>query len=196
MNRVILIAALLLTLPMYAAAQSAAPSPGLFEVEIVVFQNNLAYLEGEELWTSDTVDTKLPGMAEAIDVPDQPDPRSVLTRAALTLKADTNYRVLAHKRWLLSAEPRSAAQWLYFRSASTAEAELEGVLRFYQGRFLHVELDLLLHEFATGKAASTDTNRPDIQVYRIGQRRRIRSHDVNYFDHPKFGALVQVAPVE
>jgi hypothetical protein len=195
-NRVILIAALLLALPMHAAAQSAAPSPGLFEVEIVVFQNNLTYLEGEELWTSDTVDTELPGMAEAADLPDQPNPTSVLTRAALTLKADANYRVLAHKRWLLSAEPRSAAKRLYFRGISTAETELEGVLKFYQGRFLHVELDLLLRQFATGKVASTDPNQPKIQIYRIGERRRIRSHDVNYFDHPKFGALVQVAPVE
>jgi hypothetical protein len=38
-NRAIATAALLLMLPIYAAGQSAAPSPGLFEVELVVFEN-------------------------------------------------------------------------------------------------------------------------------------------------------------
>ncbi len=37
---------------------------------------------------------------------------------------------------------------------------------------------------------------PGIRIYRISARRRIRSGHVNYFDHPKFGALVRVAPVE
>lgn len=195
-NRAIATAALLLMLPVYAAEQSAAPSPRLFEVELVVFRNNLAYLEGEELWTNDTVDTKLPGMAEAIDAPEEPDSDSVLSKAVLTLEADANYNILVHKRWLMLAEPKSAAQRLYFHSVGTATVELEGVLRFYQSRYLHVDVDLLLREVATRRVASADSSAPGIRIYRISARRRIRSGHVNYFDHPKFGALVRVAPLE
>lgn len=195
-SRAIATAALLLMLPIYAAGQSAAPAPGLFEVELVVFENNLAYLEGEELWTNDTVDSKLPGMAEAVDAPEEPDPDSALSKAVLTLEADANYNVLVHKRWLRLAEPKSAAQRLYFHSVGTAAVELEGVLRFYQSRYLHVDLDLLLREAATRSVASADSSAPGIRIYRMGERRRIRRRHVHYFDHPKFGALVRVAPVE
>jgi hypothetical protein len=34
------------------------------------------------------------------------------------------------------------------------------------------------------------------QVYRISERRRVRNLEINYFDHPKFGALVQVTPIQ
>ncbi|MEE8267063.1 MAG: CsiV family protein, partial [Acidiferrobacterales bacterium] len=72
----------------------------------------------------------------------------------------------------------------------------EGVLRFYQSRYLHVDVDLLLREAATRRVASADSSALGIRIYRISARRRIRSGHVNYFDHPKFGALVRVAPVE
>jgi hypothetical protein len=33
------------------------------------------------------------------------------------------------------------------------------------------------------------------QIYRIVEQRRIKTKIVHYFDNPKFGALVRIAPI-
>lgn len=185
---------LCLILPTFSA--SAANNPELYEVEVVVFQTKLAYLEGEELWTRDVVNTKLPGMADAITIKNIPAIDSPLWKAAGTLETDVDYDVLIHRRWLQPADAASEAKWIYLKNARTDPLQLEGTVRFYQSRFLHVDVELLLRE--DGGRGSTAAPAADAgpRVYRISEQRRIRSRRVNYFDHPKFGALVWVAPVD
>lgn len=200
LNRIIAIAALCLALPAEALAESSTTSPDLspelYEIEILIFQNSLSYLEGEELWTRDVVDTELPGIAEAVNIGGIPGPDSSLFKAAVTLDADANYRVLAHRRWQQTADPRSEAKWVYITSLRTGAPELEGTLRFYQGRYLHVDIELLFREREVGSLSFVQSDYSIPKIYRISEHRRIRSRDVNYFDHPKFGALVKVTPVE
>lgn len=197
MKRVIAIVLLCLvtTLPTWAA--SSAKNPDLYEVEVVIFQTKLTYLEGEELWARDIVNTKLPGLKNAVTVDDSPSIDSPLWKAAGTLEADAEYHVLLRKRWLQSAEPQSKTKWIYLANARTADPlELEGTIRLYQSRYLHVDMELVLREGGVREASAT--NRADAlpNVYRISEQRRIRSGKINYFDHPKFGALVWVAPVD
>lgn len=196
MKRLTPVPAILLCLTLATFSASAAKTPELYEVEIVVFQTKLAYLEGEELWARDVVDTKLPGMAKAVSAKNIPAIDSPLWKAAGTLETDADYDVLVHKRWLQSADAASEAQWVYLKNARTDPLQLEGTVRFYQSRFLHVDVELLLRE--DGGHGSTTTAAADAgpRVYRISEQRRIRSRRVNYFDHPKFGALVWVAPVD
>ncbi|MFQ6022879.1 MAG: CsiV family protein [Acidiferrobacterales bacterium] len=188
------LAALVLTGTVEAA--SPTTSPELYELEILIFQTNLSYLEGEELWTQDVVDTKLPGIAKAVNVGNIPTPDSKLSKAAITLEADGNYRVLVHRRWQQEAKPRSEADWVHIRTLTTGQPELEGTLRFYQGRYLHVNIELLFRESNLRSLALVSAEDSVPRVYRISEHRRIRGRDVNYVDHPKFGALVQVTPVE
>jgi Peptidoglycan-binding protein, CsiV len=188
---------LVATLPAWAA--SSAKNPDLYEVEVVVFQTKLAYLEGEELWARDIVNTKLPGLAGAVTVEDSPSIDSPLWKAAGTLEADADYHVLLRKRWLQSAEPQSKTKWVYLTNRGTAAdpLQLQGTIRLYQSRYLHVDIELLLREGGIREASagqSTDASLPN--VYRISEQRRIRTGKINYFDHPKFGALVWVAPVD
>ncbi len=192
MKHLISVSALLLGFTLSTFPASAAKNPELYEVEIVVFQTKLAYLEGEELWTRDVVDTKLPGMAKAVTAHNIPAIDSPLWKAAGTLETDADYDVLIHKRWLQPAETASEAKWVYLKNARTDPLQLEGTVRFYQSRFLHVDVELLLREDG-GRGSTADT---EPRVYRISEQRRIRSRRVNYFDHPKFGALVWVAPVD
>jgi hypothetical protein len=132
---------LCLTLSTFSA--SAAKSPELYEVEIVVFHTKLAYLEGEELWARDVVNTKLPGMTDAVTVSNIPAIDSPLWKAAGTLETDADYEVLIHKRWLQPADTASEAKWIYLKNARTDPLQLEGTVRFYQSRFLHVDVELL-----------------------------------------------------
>ncbi len=195
-TRIALIIALSLGLSLQASATSTTKPPDRYEVEVLVFQSYLDYLEGQELWTQDTVDRKLPGIEEARDSGAQPDLDSDLSKAATALEAGGDYIILAHKRWEQEAEPRSTAKWMRVGSPNSFESDLTGTMRFYQGRYLHIELELLFLDRSVGMVSSTDGVIALPQVYRISEHRRVRSLEVNYFDHPKFGALVQVTPTQ
>jgi hypothetical protein len=89
-------------------------------------------------------------------------------------------------------------------SPRAVESELprvSGLLTMSANRFLHVELDMLLaivDPYWGGGAGDSATAsgfhgelRPT-RTYRLQQRRRVRRDEVHYFDHPRFGVLIQV----
>ncbi|MCZ6732403.1 MAG: CsiV family protein [Gammaproteobacteria bacterium] len=195
-TRIALILVLSLGLSLQAGAASTTKPPDRYEVEVLIFQNYLDYLEGQELWTQDTVDKKLPGIDQARDSGAQPDPNSDLSKAAEALEAGGDYLILTHRRWEQEAEPRSTAKWMRVGKPNLFESDLIGTMRFYQGRYLHIELELLFRDRSVAMVSSTAGVVALPQVYRISEHRRIRNLEVNYFDHPKFGALVQVTPIQ
>ncbi len=195
-TRIALILVLSLGLSLQASAASTTKPPDRYEIEVLVFQNYLDYLEGQELWTQDTVDKKLPGIDQARDSGARPDPNSDLSKAAEALEAGGDYLILTHRRWEQEAESRSTAKWMRVGNPNSFESDLIGTMRFYQGRYLHVELELLFRDRSVAMVSSTEGVVALPQVYRISEQRRIRSLEVNYFDHPKFGALVQVTPIQ
>ncbi len=195
-TRIASILALSLGLSLQASAASTTKPPDRYEVEVLIFQNYLDYLEGQELWMQDTVDKELPGIDKARDSGARPGPNSDLSKAAKALEAGGDYVILTHKRWEQNAEPRSTAKWMRVGNPNSFESDLIGTMRFYQGRYLHIELELLFRDRSVVTVSSTDGVVALPQVYRISEHRRIRSLEVNYFDHPKFGALVQVTPIQ
>ena len=63
--------------------------------------------------------------------------------------------------------------------------EMRGTLLLHVSRYLHVEPDLWL----------TDQDARDrLYHVQIDQSRRMRSEELHYLDHPKFGLLIQVNP--
>lgn len=153
-----------------------------YEVEVLVFEIGLPEHEGSELWTQVT---QLPDISKA-QAPAELPPTKDFAAAADALRADGRYRVLLQKRWVQSAEPRSSEPGVWL---TTPEREVDGTLKFYLSRFLHVDVNLLFQPQAGvigGDGAPS---------YLISEQRRIRSNEINYFDHPKFGVLVRVAPV-
>ena len=62
--------------------------------------------------------------------------------------------------------------------------ELDGTVRVYLSRYLHAEVDLVYH-------------RPDVETpFRLTTSRRMRSGELHYLDHPVFGVLIKVTPLE
>ena len=60
----------------------------------------------------------------------------------------------------------------------------------YVTRFLHLKLDLDLAHIA---APAPDT---DTLIYHLTERRKMRSTELHFFDHPRFGVLALISPVE
>lgn len=159
---------------------SAWPAAGatLYDIEVLVFENRQPGLEGGEAWREPG---KEPGHIEDAATPEgAPEPDSTLSQAAGALARGGQHRVLAHKRWQQNADAKAETTPLRLQSSGP---ELDGTLRFYFSRFLHVELNLTLQEGPGGMA------------YQLVEHRRVRPQEIYYFDHPKLGALVRVTAV-
>jgi hypothetical protein len=57
-------------------------------------------------------------------------------------------------------------------------------------RHLHLDVNLLFRDAATASAPGGSL------VYRLSEQRKLKSQETHYFDHPKFGVLVRVMPLE
>jgi hypothetical protein len=173
---------------MPVAPLSAASTPTVYEIEIVVFENKLSGLEGGELWRRDTDKALNTEIAEAVTVGEKPPVDSALAVPLAKLANSGQYRILAHLRWTQTAEAKSVSKPV---KISSDGAELKGTVRFYLSRFLHMGVNLALKQEGGGLFNSAEK---EGTVFRLTEHRRIKTMDLNYFDHPKFGALVRVAP--
>lgn len=172
----------------------ATESPdSLYEVEIVVFQNILPDLEGNELWVQNPSDSIIPELKEARIISGKPSKRAKLSETVELLNTDKNYRVLVHKRWVQQVDAKSSTKPVRIKSDKGMEQELDGTAKFYLTRFLRLDLNLLFRDIS----GTTFLGQPEVvltPVYRIDDHRRMWRNEVNYIDHPKFGALVRVSP--
>lgn len=174
---------------LFPVATLAAPAVTAYEVEVLVFENMLPELEGGELWTRDAAaEPSKVDVTGAIPADQLVPAESVLAGAAATLQRSGTYRVLTHKRWRQTAEEKSATKPVRLRNA---DGQLDGTLRFYVSRFLHVDVDLLLQ----AQTAVIDQSAVFGVNYRLTEHRRVKTMEINYFDHPKLGVLMRITPV-
>jgi hypothetical protein len=188
------IACLLLFLTTNAAA-AAATSDLVYEVEVLVFETNLPELEGDEFWIQNPATSQLDELSDAVDVANASKSQSALSAFLDIIKEDKIYRVLAHKRWVQSVDAKSTTKLIRIRSDKSNNPELDGIVRFYRTRFLRLDLNLLFRTAASGTLYEQSDSTAST-VYRIDNQRRMWKNKINYFDHPKFGALVQIKPVK
>lgn len=173
-------------------ANAAAPeNNNVYEVEMVVFESRQPELEGGELWTRRADKTANSEMSDVIKTDEKVPADSPLAAAATALERSGRHRVLTHRLWQQSVEAKSATKPVQITSAS---GEVDGALRFYLSRFLLVDLNLNLREIAGAEADGGPGK--EALVYHLNEHRRVKISEIHYFDHPKFGALVRVAPVK
>jgi len=172
---------LLGTLPARAAP---ADKESTYEVEIVVFENRLPELIGDEMLARDpesrvknTGDTVIP--EAAVSVP------YLYPTISNLLEQDGHFRVLAHQHWQQTIDTKTVAKPVAV--TATNPAELEGTIRFFMSRHLHLDVNLLFRDVAAG---------PGGTVYRLSEQRKLKSQETHYFDHPRLGVLVRVMPLE
>jgi hypothetical protein len=136
-----------------------------------------------------------------------PQMELALGREAARLRTSRSFDVVWHGAWvqpvpgrtqplpvLFQAGPRSGERWAY-----------EGTVAVTLGRFLHLHADLwseadempvdqLPHgAFGPPRAANASRERT---YQRLNEQRRMRSSEVHYLDHPRFGILVRIDSVE
>lgn len=110
-----------------------------------------------------------------------------------------NYRVINHFVWHQPASALNSSEKLLvqFGDFKTRQfREVEGTINLQLGRYLHLDIDLwkILVEPPNFIADNYSVHSP-IFYYRMHESRRLRLGEMHYFDHPKFGLLVQVRRV-
>jgi hypothetical protein len=175
-NRSIKRGAGLLTYPVKAAVAVclaalllAAPTSGFakdYQVEVVVFENLTEHQAFESYRYREI--KEMISNAEVWRV----EP-SLLLDDAKALDNTDDYRVLHHFSWGQESLPLSEAA-----SVQVTELNLKGWIKVYANQLLYVNLDL------------------DYQGYRLTQKRRIKLNEKHFFDHPKYGVMVQVSRLE
>jgi hypothetical protein len=162
-----------------AGTQSASTgeTPLQYDVEIIVFRNLSGQTDGEQWPHAGDAPADPAGHLRLEDtLADLPQSAYRLQRIADSLNRSGAYRVVAHKAWRQTARDRTQAA--PFRVNATGD-ELDGTVTLVRERFLHLDVDLVLQS-----------------SYSLDEKRRMRSGELHYFDHPMFGVIAEVNPYE
>ena len=110
------------------------------------------------------------------------------------------YHPVLHAGWVQPGLPEDQAK--PFDLTLLGVTNPRGNVRVYLSRFLHVSLDISYEDAtATGTATAEPPGNELREVafaprYRLTTERQTRSGELHYFDHPAFGVLVKVTPVQ
>jgi len=181
-----LIPVFLALLPLLAVAAPEKEKESSYNIEVLVFENILPELIGDELFARDGKTPTVRELDKAV-LPEGSLAESLLGSAAVQLAKDGHYRLLTQARWQQTVDPSGKAAVKPVRILSGKEGELDGTIRFYMSRFLHLEVNLLFQELS-GSA-------PPL-IFQLHETRRVKSQETHYFDHPRFAVLVRILPVE
>lgn len=168
-----------------------------------------------------------------------PDKDMKLKDAARKLSTAGSYRVLIHAAWRQPLNKTGKGPLIHLHSSTgtttnfqplrpnddaavspplpTEQEPLDGMVQVVLSRYLHLNVDLLLHKpyiaktTATASTASTtsatpgpstsaeknlDAPLPTFLTYRLTNSRRMRSNEIHYIDHPAFGVIAHITPVK
>ena len=132
-----------------------------------------------------------------------------------TALAKRGYPILFHGAWRQSVDTATRATSVLVPGGRSAgnHRELEGYVTLSAESYLHLNVNLWLSQFsAPGSTATesivlptpdgiTDGNATEAatnisKLFVLQQQRKLRSGELNYFDHPRFSALVMAKPIE
>ena len=114
-----------------------------------------------------------------------------LTDAYARLRSSPDVRPILHTAWRQPVYgPENASTW-NLTSIARPPRQLGGSVSLFVSRYLHLTLDLELAELP--KSSVSGLGFAESVVYRLSERRgKMRSDELHFFDHPRFGALARI----
>ena len=179
-----LVLMLAVTLPVSAA------QPPTYDVEIVIFSHKTPGNHGEQ-WSVPVTDNTSQGFFPDNEFAELDASAYQLNNISYGLRHSKGYAVLFHKAWRQVAYDRNRAVAYPIHSGTgNGRYNIEGAVKLVRERYLHLDVDLLLKSIQ-GNYEIPPANAP---VFQLREKRRIKSNTVHYFDHPRFGMVVNVSP--
>ncbi len=199
------------TLPSVAIAQSspdestAAEPLTDYRVEIIVFE----YLGGAatERWSriddsagADNVDDASPPAVQPEIAPLRFSPESEATHTLTDIydkmRRSRDYRPLVHTAWVQPGYPAGEAPPLALDRVTRLPRNLSGAMTLHRSRYLHLKVNLELAASGTSRIDSETAVLNERPIFHLLETRRMRSGELHFFDHPKFGVLARIKPVK
>lgn len=135
-----------------------------------------------------------------------------LTKESKRLRNSRNYELLAHMAWIQPGYARDDAIAFPLAELAGPASGLHGDLTLHLSRYLHMQFDLAIADAPTtpgekntaplealvgfpGSWGNSDTGELAPE-YRITEKRRMRSGELHYIDHPRFGVLARISKVK
>ncbi|MEX0975975.1 MAG: CsiV family protein [Woeseia sp.] len=114
------------------------------------------------------------------------------------------YRPIMHTAWQQTTHDKERSPALQLRALGNPPSGLDGTVTLYQGRFVHMQVDLSLDAAGNDPPSSSVATvsdhedslfRPPVR-YQITEDRIMRQGEIRYFDHPRFGLIAKVTRTE
>lgn len=132
------------------------------------------------------------------------------------------FRFIGEQSWYQPIPTKENSFEIFIDSNIERGSRIYGFLKPYKGRYLHTDIEIFLSEQIVEnnisnveKSNNTDQNiegflfnntekelqkksLPNLQekelkpIFQLKESRRLRSGEINYFDHPKFGILLLI----
>ena len=197
----------LYSLMISASAHSAQTDENRYEVELFIFQSFARSAWLEEFWPAEIVPVNLENSVSPFTSDTAPmDIQTVetqLNQIAARLK-QSGYQILVHQAWQQTPVSRRSTQTIRLE-AGDSNTLLSGTFQFAKGRYEHIHLDLefdrtipqaVLEEFARKQGIDDLNLMPVSWKFKLDEHRKVRADELHYFDHPLFGAIVQIRKIE
>ncbi|HEX9583724.1 MAG TPA: CsiV family protein [Gammaproteobacteria bacterium] len=174
-----------------------------FQVEVIVFERLDDDALSAESWPPDPGRPPVDDSIELVAAGETPGEETatfayrLLDRSQLNLRDSYGglryskaFRPLLHHAWRQPGLRQNHARWVHLYvppdgegGFAAAAPRVDGTLRVYLSRYLHVDADLLYRR----RGVETP--------FRLQTSRRMRSGELHYLDHPLFGVLILIKPV-
>jgi hypothetical protein len=207
------------TISPYATAQNEGRS---YQVEVLIFKRNEAIVNSEEIWRKD-IHLSYPSDTQYIQHAVSKKNHQ-LGGHNYTLGRDEDFTVLFHRAWQQQMWEEARSPSLVIRGGQSYgnHKELEGTIKIHIGRYLHVTTDLWLSQFQYTEANDSsvdysewpqlpalpnakrteqyqylfDNGPKPSRIITLREKRRMRSKETHYIDHPHLGILVRMLPIK
>lgn len=172
-------------------------APRLYDVEVIIFSHSSLSNTGENWQTPAPGAGRARGKFRENQFTELSSSRFKLNPVRYSLQQGGDYAVLYHRAWRqLAHNAANAADYPVHSFSENSRNSIEGTIRLVRERYLHLNVDLLLMESSGSEPGLYSDGPGNKPAYRLVEKRRIKSSELHYFDHPKFGMLVMVTPYQ
>jgi hypothetical protein len=172
-----------------------AAAERLYDVEVIIFTNPAGGNDGEQMSTPAANAVRPSGVFPEGRFTELSTQFYTLDNIRGGLAAAPGYSVLFHRAWRQLAYDRSSAiDYPVHSFADNGRDSVEGTVTLIVERYLHLDLDLLLMKAGSSRPVLYSDGPGSVPAYRLSEKRRVRSSELHYFDHPQFGVIARITP--
>ncbi len=179
-----------------------------YEVELIIFEDTRGrYLHSEDWSYNDMLNNKQDNILKQVKADPHykqlPWAGSKLASNLNKLKKNSNYRILANRRWKQKGLDREHAFNIPIESHSKVNSEknnisatpqdadpyITGNVKLIMSRYLHFDVNIKYIRPQYGNNGKVEN-----MVLPVVNERRMRSREIHYIDHPLVGIVVLATP--